>query len=372
MTSLPRRPLLVGMYHVVALGDDRVQVATAGRSVVIGGLGARATVRFLDALDGTATTAELETRFPEMAPDLLDALCQAALLTDGEGSDHDERQVATALVVSPAEVADRLRPATVAVVGCGPVGGAAAVLLARAGVGHLLLLDTDVRRPAIRPARPVGLWPAEELVGLCRDAGSAAALSRGPAATHAPTSTSAWSGADLAVVALGYEHRDAGPGPADLCLARGQPYLVHSQDALDAVVGPLVRPGGVPCHRCVEQRLESHRDHPKEHLAYRRQRAGVAPGLDAFLGAHVAVVAGLVATEALRGLLVEPGPTAGGVLVVDLDRLSVVREPVLAVPGCRACAAAAGLGPASGRSGPGPRSGGRSGPDHKAPHLGFD
>lgn len=51
-------------------------------------------------------------------------------------------QERTALVLGEDGI-DRLRAATVAVVGVGGVGGYAAEMLARAGVGHLILIDSD-------------------------------------------------------------------------------------------------------------------------------------------------------------------------------------------------------------------------------------
>ena len=42
------------------------------------------------------------------------------------------------------EALARLMASTVAVVGCGGVGGFAAEMLARGGVGHIILFDNDV------------------------------------------------------------------------------------------------------------------------------------------------------------------------------------------------------------------------------------
>lgn len=342
--ELPERPFLAGLYHVVALGPDRVQIANAGRSVVLGTEGmSERLLACLAALDGTTALATLEGRFPGLATALVASLAGKGLVTagDGSGAEGPWRQVATALELAPDDVATRLGRATVAVAGCGPVGGAVALQLAKAGVGRLVLSDSRPVSASEAAASPVlgrgdaGRPRSEMVAEACRQRSEGVVL-----AVASPIPAGEGQGADLAVVSLGYEPDERGWPDADACLAAGKAYLVHTQDALEALVGPLVPPGGQPCHRCVEARRRSHLDHPDEDMAYRRHRARADPEPDAFLAAQASVVAGLVATEALRGLLGAPSATTAGVLVVDLGGPSLQREAVLAVPGCQGCASA--------------------------------
>jgi bacteriocin biosynthesis cyclodehydratase domain-containing protein len=346
-SGLPERPLLSGLYHVVPLGRDRVQVVNAGRAVVFSRKEAGSRLAsLLEALDGTATTVELKERFPDLVPSALEALAGKGLLLEGSGSDQalGPRGVAAALGVaepgrmpSVPEIAHQLTRSTVAFVGCGPVAGAAAVLLAKAGVGRLLLSDpTDVSAGDIAVSPVLG--PAA--AGHTHDRSTATAC-RTAAPTTAvciPEREGELEACDLVVVAGGL---DGGVGGqhADRCLIAGVPYLVFGQDAAQAIVGPLVLPGAPPCHRCAEERRLGNVEHLDEHLAYRRHRVDTDPGPDAFVAAHSATVAGIVATEALRVLTGVPAMTEGGAFVLDLVTTSIIREDVLPVPGCSGCAA---------------------------------
>jgi len=346
--ALPRRPLLVGLYHVVTLGPDRVAVANAGRQVVLAGEGlAERLSPLLAALDGRSTLDDLGRRFGDLVPSVLDALFAKGLLTEAdEDSERATASAATAAAtvtpgLSPAEVGTRLGAATVAVSGCGPVGAAVALLLTRAGVGGLIMADDgivsdrDVVMSPVLPSHRVGDRLAMASAELCRRAGARSVEVQGR-----PLSADLIPRLDVAVIEAGFDETPT--TEADRCLAAGLPYLVHAQDGLEAVVGPLVSRGGQPCHRCLEIRRLSHLDRLGEHLAYRDQRAATAPRSDAFLAAHCSIVAGVVATEALRALLAPDAPFRAAAMVIDLPRLGFSREEILPVPGCPGCHTAAG------------------------------
>lgn len=127
-----------------------------------------------------------------------------------------------------------------------------------------------------------------------------------------------------------------GTAAADHCLAAGLSYLVHTQDALEASVGPFVGPGGFPCHQCLAARRLSHVVHFEECPAYRQQRATTSPRPTA----QVTLVAGLASIEVLRALLDAEPSSAGALLSLDLGGYSARREVLLPVPGCRGCARA--------------------------------
>lgn len=80
----------------------------------------------------------------------------------------------TALLLGE-EAVSRLQKAHVLILGVGGVGGEAAVMLARAGVGHLTLVDGDtvdlsnVNRQAVAFRSTVGMLKTEALAAILRD-----------------------------------------------------------------------------------------------------------------------------------------------------------------------------------------------------------
>jgi adenylyltransferase/sulfurtransferase len=240
-------------------------------------------------------------------------------------------------------VAKAMQNATVIVVGCGPVGTTVALHLAKAGVARLLVADDGeiaaaeiAVSPLLGPSA-VGRLRSEVVRELCRSAGAI-----GVDTVPSPVPTDLVVTADLLVI----EGRDASGIPladeADAALSAGVPFLIHSQDALEAFVGPHVRSDGDPCHRCAETRRLGHVDNLDEFMEYRRLRAEQSPLSDCFLSAHASLMAGLISTEILRILVGAPHLSDRSVAVVDLATLNIERSEVLAVPGCPACATAAG------------------------------
>lgn len=338
--ELPHRPVLVGLFHVVALDADRVQVANAGRKVVLKGEGfGRRVAPLLKALDGSVTRDELFNRFPDLAPQVLRSLAGRGLLTDDtdvrDTAKAAPRMAATAFPAGPppAEAAAVLLQASVAVLGTGPTTAAAAVLLSKAGVGRLVIPSSGhvttrdiVLSPVYQPSDE-GRPRSRVLDDLCGDAVITVG-ERSDLLDECLRRTST-----VALVESGY---DVHASVVDALLEAGIAYLVHSQDALEATIGPLVKAGGMPCHHCLESRLLSHQPAIDEHLAYRRHRARLSPGPDAFLSAHASLLAGLLATEVL-GVILHGPPDRSTVLVINLAEMEMRREEILAVPACRQC-----------------------------------
>lgn len=345
--AMPHRPLLSAIYHVVPVGFGRVQIGNASRAFVVSGLApTERLVAVLRALDGTRTVDELRADFPDLVPNVLAGLLKLGLLVEGDAdllrADPSDEAHLDELVggLPAAALGDRLRDRTVVIAGCGPVGSSVALHLAKADVGNLVLVDVEplsvdeaIASPVFRRT-DVGRPRADVTRDLCRDAG-------GTCPSDLPNvSPAVLSAADVVVVEARYEP-DGILGPvADDALASRIPYLLHRQDGLEAVIGPLVGPGGEPCHRCLETRRIGHVTHVEEHRAYLRHRSEVAPGSDVRLAAHAAVVSGLIATEVLRHLVGSTPRIADGALVIDLASSDVRLEPVLAVPECLGCATA--------------------------------
>lgn len=340
-SRLPRFPLLPGLYHVVVLGPNKVLIANAGRSVVLSGGGfAEKVAPLLTSLDGTRTLHELESRFGSLASEVVAGLTTKGLVTEAVPRDGPNAMAITLCATAfpaagpAADVAARITGSTVAVAGCGPVGGSVALLLAKAGIGRLLLADSDltsagevVTSPFVAGTEP-GRSRAGSLLAACGQAGTVADV------VDWPLTGEILAGVDLAVIEDAYR---SSPDDAAACQRSRVPYLLFAQDGLEATVGPLVTAGGVPCHLCAASRQLSHIEHLDEHLAYRQHRVETAPRADAFLAAHTAVVAGLIATESLRVLVGLEPTTGAGVVLVDLAAGTLEREELLPVPGCAGC-----------------------------------
>ena len=332
--AVPLRPLLSGLYHVVPLGPDRVQVCNAGRSVVVTGTGfGESLPPLLASLDGTRSAKELESSFPNVVP-VLRGLASRGLVIDGGDGGSAPMPAATAIVDAPPpeETALRLSGATVALAGTGAVALTAAVSLAKAGVGRITVDDSRVVTPDDVDASPV-LHP-DAAGRTVREALGNATLG---VARTVVAQTSDVVAPDLVIVEQLYTKTGLHPPAADAALAVGAPYIVHGQDALQATVGPLVQRGGRPCHRCAETRRHGNVAHIDEHLAYLAHRAGVAPGPTALLAAQTSIVAGYLSLAVLRALLTATPTKDATVLVIDLASGAARREPLLQVPLCDGC-----------------------------------
>ena len=332
----PQRPLLSGLFHAVPLGPDRVQVCNAGRSVVLTGAGfGEALPPLLASLDGTRSIGELASSFPHLVP-VIRGLAARGLVIDGGAPG---RSVPAAVAIPdappPEEAAQQLRRATVALAGTGAVALTAAVALAKAGVGRVTVdhsravTHDDVEASPVLCSRAAG-----------RDVADALRHALAGAAATAVSQTSDIGAADLVIVEQRYAATGLHPPAADAALAVGTPYIVHGQDALEATVGPLVRRGGSPCHRCAEARRQGNVAHIDEHRAYLAHRAAFAPQPTALLAAQTSIIAGCLSLAALRALL-GAAPAESDVLAIDLASGAARREPLLPLPGCEGCATAA-------------------------------
>jgi len=278
---------LVPGLRVLRRGDDEVQVGTDPRwAVRLGGLAAGE----LDAL------LALDEHPLSPLPDRL-----AASLTEAGLTVADDEPAGAA---PPAEAATwpllHATPpargaAVVAVMGLGPTGLTTALALAAAGVGTLLLDDER-----LVTAADVGAggyrWTD---VGSPRET-VAARLVRDVAPTCLTDSTRE----PHALVVVDQGATD--PGQALTLLGTGVPHVPVVLREADALVGPLVLPGAGPCLHCLDlHRADVDPAWPRVALALTTRRT--APAGEA---AHLAAVAGGLATAAVLGLL-DGAPATG-------------------------------------------------------------
>jgi bacteriocin biosynthesis cyclodehydratase domain-containing protein len=334
LDNLPERPLLSGLYYVIPEDGNGVRLANAGRSFVLSA-GDRwdDMVCILESLDGTVTAAELDARFPDLARRVLGALDSKGLLLDGAVS----RSPLGVGLGSTFGCPVRGRPLDTllaTVVGCGPIGATVAILLARAGIGRLLLVDsaTQTERDACMSPLVMSTEPggprSRAVLATCEGMG------RARDQWILELSADQLTGSDVVVIEMGYDTSSI--DAANACLAGGRPYVTVSQDALNGLVASFA-PGGHPCHHCLQARCLSHRSDGDFYGIYHEHRSRTHPEPDTYVPSHAAIVAGVAATAALRNVV---GPTAHGpapVAVIDLDSCEIRREVLLPVPGCRHC-----------------------------------
>jgi sulfur-carrier protein adenylyltransferase/sulfurtransferase len=214
-------------------------------------------------------------------------------------------------------------------IGVGGLGSAAALALARAGVGTLGLLDPDVvdvsnlhRQLLYADAaigRPKVDAAAERLAALAPGLRTVARAERfvGDAATLA-----GWD-----VVVDGTDTLAAKFAVNDAAVAAGVPLVHAGAVGLRAQLTTVV-PRVTACYRCVFEEAPPDGDGP-------------ACDEQGVLGPTVALAGSLQAAEALRVLAGERPLFAGRVLTIDLGTGAWRRIPVARRPDCAACGTAA-------------------------------
>jgi len=298
VTADRSRPLLAPWYRAVGDGD-RLLLEYAQSVVALEGGAVRTLLpALLPLLDGTRTVDELAARLgPAVTPAIeaaVDLLRDRGLVVDGPDAPADLRDAcraaAAAYGLAPATAAERLRRATVGVVGRGRVRLDLLRLLGAAG---------------IRSLRGLG-WSSRRRIGLAILVPAADELDRIPA----------WNRA---------------------ALATGAPFIVvRPHDGRMAAVGPLVLPGQTCCYECVLLRRAAN-------SAYGDDLAEIeATPLAVPTDPALETVAAAVATHLAVRWLVGADRTVPGVLHAIETRpgLRLSEHAVLRVPRCPACSVA--------------------------------
>ena len=192
-----------------------------------------------------------------------------------------------------AEGQDKLERSRVLVLGIGALGSLAADLLARAGVGHLRLVDRDVveltnLQRQVLYAEPDVDRPKAEAAAL-RLAAVNSSIHVEPVAKdfNARTLGDLLAGVDLVID--GTDNMETRLRLNDACLERRIPWVYGGAISTNGMV-LLVRPGGGPCFRCLVPEVPA---------------AGSLPTCDTagILNTVPAAIAGMQVTLGLRQLL---------------------------------------------------------------------
>lgn len=257
------RPIVKPALHRLWRDGTTLQLGLdADSAVVLGGVEAPAAA-LLALLDGTRDRdtvlrdAARDGLDPVGAVAMLELLNDVGVLDDADGAaapvglpPGDRERLAPDLASvsllhaaprAAAQLLARRQRRTVVVHGAGRVGAPLVALLAAAGIGRVVALDSAPTRSA--DLGPGGLAQADE--GLPRDAAVVAALRRAGygAVTQGPMSDIP----DLVVLAPVGEPDDS---HATTLVRARVPHLLTGVRETTAVVGPLVLPGRSACLRC--------------------------------------------------------------------------------------------------------------------------
>ncbi len=244
--------------------------------------------------------------------------------------DRYSRQIRFAPLAAAGQ--EKLAAARVVIVGCGALGSASAVALARAGVGYLRLIDRDLPERSNLP-RQLLFAEADVAEGLPKAVAAARQLARiNAAARTEPVVADLMAGNALDLLAAadvivdGTDNLEARYLVNEVACRTGTPW-VHG-GAIGAEGRVLtVLPGRTACLRCLVP------DPPPPGTLPTCETAGI-------LGSAAMVVGAVQAAEAIK-LLAGATETAGRMLAFDLwsSEWRTLDLAPLAVAGCPTCRA---------------------------------
>jgi bacteriocin biosynthesis cyclodehydratase domain-containing protein len=309
----------------------------------------------LDALDGSADINDLTRTFgSQLVLETIEEMESLNLLEDAaeldgmqpcelERLDRQLRYFSDVATGSqrPVTCQERLRNATVVVLGVGGLGGRVALELACLGVGELYLVDGDrveasnLNRQIQFGENEIGFLKAEQMAQRIRSFNSSIQA--------VPIVARIRSEEELAQCIAGSDFViDSADRPAHeiehwcnaACFKLRIPYIAMSHFPPIARVGPLYVPGKTGCYQC--QIMRYRRQYPLFDVAIEQRKGERSPA--ATLGPACGVIGGLVGMEVLHFLtgLVTP-PTQGVGFTYDLRDMSVKRELVEQEADCPVC-----------------------------------
>jgi bacteriocin biosynthesis cyclodehydratase domain-containing protein len=314
---------------LAALDDDWTDSACLAERLRSAGLDSRQAEVSLEAL------ASLE---------LLEAE-SSGLLSETEAERFDRQLIYLAdLATSDATATElqlRLMSSSVALLGCGGLGTWAAVALAGAGVGRLVLIDDDVIE--LSNLNRQMLFTESQIGELKTESARRNLLERFSGLQVETVNRRISSAADLADLLPGIDLLiSTADWPAHLlprwvnqaCAEARVPYLSAGQFPPKLRVGPLVVPGLTGCLACQESAARGRYPLYDELVAWRSERSTT----DASVSAVSGVIGTLLASEAMQHLIGVKRPASlDTALIIDLSELSIMREPITVDPCCPVC-----------------------------------
>lgn len=312
--------------------------------------------RLLDALDGTRSTQDLEQEFgADEVRKTLDQMMDLSLLEDAADEDaipeidkeRLDRQlryfsdVAAPGRPSPAECQQRLREASVAVLGAGGLGGRTAYELAACGVGEIRLIDGDrvemsnLNRQIQYGEDDIGSLKAEIMAERLRAFNSSITVTATCERLESQAELAAFiEGASFVVGSADWPPFVIEGWCNAACFEAGIPYITMNQMPPLVRIGPLYVPGRTGCFEC--QSMRYRRDYPLLDVAI-EQRRGFEPQA-VTLGPASGAIGGLIGMEVLHFLTGVTEPACLGVgLTLDCRTMTFEREAVIRESDCSVC-----------------------------------
>jgi molybdopterin/thiamine biosynthesis adenylyltransferase len=325
----PTRPALRDSVLVLEGDGDELHFLLTGSAVQKTFSVDPPTRRLLRLIDGSRTVAELEAAVPDGAVrDVLGVLADEDLLAAPAATTPVDERYGRQLglleelaredgvTVAGAELQARLRAASVAVIGTGGLGSWVLLSLAAAGIGRLVVMDSDtvelsnLNRQILFSAADAGraktAVAAERLAAHGARVETIEGLLAGPG--DVPHADVVINCADRPSVA------ETSDWVAEACVARGIPHIVGGAYAYHTgALGLTVVPGETPCWQCARDAVGRHAGGAV------RGRSGPGPSFAPFS----AVTANVVAYDAVRVLLGLPPVTAGRLGEIDFRTLAL-------------------------------------------------
>jgi len=311
--------------------------------------------RLLESFDGKHSREDLESEFgAKEVGELIAQLQELEVVEDGADDDlvpaaemaRFDRQLRYfsdigSEELTPSQCQERLRDASLAVLGVGGLGGWAAWALACCGIGEMRLVDGDrvevsnLNRQILYTESDIGRLKVEAAAERLAAFNSSMRIEATAKRLESEAEIAEFiAGADVVIDAADWPAHDIERWCNSACFAAGIPYITMSHFPPIARVGPLYVPGRTGCFACQEAAYR--RSYPLFDVAVEQRRAKPSPA--ATLGPACGMIGGQVGLEAMHHLtgLCEAS-TLGSAHIYDLRTMEVKREAVVPEPGCPVC-----------------------------------
>jgi molybdopterin-synthase adenylyltransferase len=341
-------------------GDEALVITSERRRIKLKGHSFREFLKeVVPLLDGTRTTEEIQQSVsgafnPEDVTAALELLASEGVL---EVEDRDGPPTLQALEhqlnffhevgMDPKLAQQRLRTATVSVVGMGPIGVATAMSLAAAGVGNLRCADPDLvlrSDPFLNPLFHHADTGKPRAEVVCQEVADLAPEVKAIPYTEAIETDDALlqivAGSDFAIGCVDQSRSNVMYRLNRACLQAGIRWTAGSVSAFEGIVGPTVTPFETACYLCYRMRAVACTENPEEefaHLRFLDARKRDDSGRRENLVFGAAIVGNLLGLETFRVLLGLPPSASGRIIVCDFLELTTQKHVVLRKPWCPAC-----------------------------------
>lgn len=367
----PRKPRLREVVIVVPLTGDRVAFrkgTTYSLAAVIQDLPDKLVDRCLKLMDGRHTrnqiVAEVRERCPQVKVETLDALLcglhEVGVLEDAAAEETDcltpeelarySRNIncwsdMPSNFSSKYEPQNRLRRASVLVLGVGGLGSNCALGLAMLGTGRLTLVDDDLvelqnlNRQVLYDSNTVGqpkARAAAERLRVVNPSTKVTAIPQRIASMSTVEGLIREGNPDIVVLAADRPVRTIDRWVSEACFRTGVPYVTGGVCGIQGYLWSKV-PGQTGCDECDRLWLRDLSADDCEVMVYREDN-DLIPATSA-LGFGAQIVGGLVGYDVLRHLLGEPMESAGSFVAIDFFTMTTLKTERPPHPECQVCPA---------------------------------